>query len=93
MLNNVFFNSAQLVFRTRCYSCAAIFERMGHGLSRANERYRLMFTPNEPGYYPPGYVHSACPMWWNDNTHSRATVESRIYALLLAYEINRTGDL
>jgi len=93
MATELFINAAKLVHDQPVFSCHAIFERVGHGFSNAAWRYRLMFqhdvnTLRE--WYPPKYEPNV--LWWNHTPFDQYR-EARIYALLLAHEMNLTGDL
>lgn len=93
-MTQIFVNAAIDVFKgVEEFSCNAIYQRVGHGFSRALERYRLMFEPQRE-WYAPGYTFD-CHFWWNcvDVTTEHETREARIYALLLVHEIYSTGDL
>lgn len=92
-MTQVFLNAAIDIFKGEVgFSCDAIYFRIGHGFSRAAERYRLMFAPNRL-WYPPGYIDGVKEYWWNASANKPENREARIYALLLAYEMNRTRDL
>lgn len=79
-MSDVYLNSAILVEKSGCTSCHAIYVRVGgHGYSNAAFYYRRMFEPLKT------YG------WWN--ARGPAAQQARIYALLFAHCMHKTGDI
>ncbi len=82
-MSDIFLNSAILVHDTGIPSCLAIMERVGYNFSTAAFLYRRVFTPT---------TRPQVQGWWMTKD-TPANREARIYALLLAHEMHRSGDL